>query len=115
MDFLNIILNILTSGLPCCLLAVGIFITYRLLDFAVRHNVERFIYASSVEIYGENVGDVEKFSEDFFSLHPTNVNAAINGNMIFLKFINLPPFVTRTKQIAIIKPLYAHKCNINNI
>ena len=31
---LNIILNILTSGLPCCLLAVGIFLTYRLLDFA---------------------------------------------------------------------------------
>ena len=30
----SIILNILTSGLPCCLLALGIFITYRLLDFA---------------------------------------------------------------------------------
>ena len=30
----NIILNILTSGFPCCLLAVGIFLTYRLLDFA---------------------------------------------------------------------------------
>jgi len=34
MDFVNIVLNILTSGLPCCLLAVGIFLTYRLLDFA---------------------------------------------------------------------------------
>ena len=30
----NILLNILTSGLPCCLLAIGIFLTYRLLDFA---------------------------------------------------------------------------------
>lgn len=30
----NVILNILTSGLPCCLLALGIFLTYRLLDFA---------------------------------------------------------------------------------
>ena len=30
----SVILNILTSGLPCCLLALGIFITYRLLDFA---------------------------------------------------------------------------------
>ncbi len=30
----SILLNILTSGLPCCLLALGIFITYRLLDFA---------------------------------------------------------------------------------
>lgn len=34
-DFmLDIIFNILTSGLPCCLLALGIFLTYRLLDFA---------------------------------------------------------------------------------
>lgn len=31
---INLIFNILTSGLPCCLLALGIFITYRLLDFA---------------------------------------------------------------------------------
>ena len=30
----NVIFNILTSGLPCCLLALGIFITFRLLDFA---------------------------------------------------------------------------------
>lgn len=34
MQIINIILNILTSGLPCCLLAIGIFLTYRLLDFA---------------------------------------------------------------------------------
>ena len=34
MDFLNIVFNILSSGLPCCLLALGIFLTFRLLDFA---------------------------------------------------------------------------------
>ena len=34
MDVLNIIFNILTSGLPCCLLAIGVFLTFRLLDFA---------------------------------------------------------------------------------
>ena len=33
-DILNIIFNILTSGLPCCLLAIGVFLTFRLLDFA---------------------------------------------------------------------------------
>ena len=32
--FVSIILLILSSGLPCCLLALGIFLTYRLLDFA---------------------------------------------------------------------------------
>lgn len=33
-DFLSVVLNIFTMGLPCCLLALGIFLTYRLLDFA---------------------------------------------------------------------------------
>ena len=36
-----------------------------MLDFAVEHNTERFIFASSNEIYGENRGDVELFSEDY--------------------------------------------------
>lgn len=31
---LQAILNILTSGLPLCLLAIGVFLTFRLLDFA---------------------------------------------------------------------------------
>lgn len=34
MDIVSIILNILTSGLPACLVALGIFISYRLLDMA---------------------------------------------------------------------------------
>ncbi len=34
MDFVDLLLNILSSGLPCCLLALGIFLTYRILDFA---------------------------------------------------------------------------------
>ena len=34
MDILNIIFNILTSALPCCLLAIGVFLTFRLLNFA---------------------------------------------------------------------------------
>lgn len=33
-EALNVIFNILTSGLPCCLLAIGIFLTFRVLDFA---------------------------------------------------------------------------------
>ena len=33
-NFVNFILNVLISGLPCCLLALGIFLTYRILDFA---------------------------------------------------------------------------------
>ena len=33
-SFIDIVLNIFSSGLPCCLLALGIFLTFRLLDFA---------------------------------------------------------------------------------
>ena len=36
-----------------------------LLDFAVEHKTKRFVYASSVEVYGENRGDTEKFREDY--------------------------------------------------
>jgi UDP-glucuronate decarboxylase len=36
-----------------------------MLDFCVEHHADRFAFASSNEIYGENRGDVEKFDEDY--------------------------------------------------
>lgn len=39
--------------------------TKNLLDYAVFHGAKRFCFLSSVEIYGENRGDVEKFSEEY--------------------------------------------------
>ena len=36
-----------------------------LLEFAVKHNASRFVFASSNEIYGENRGDAEKFDERY--------------------------------------------------
>ena len=36
-----------------------------MLDFCNKNAVERFLFASSNEIYGENRGDVELFSEDY--------------------------------------------------
>ena len=39
--------------------------TKNVLDLAVKKNVNRVINASSVEVYGENRGDVERFSEDY--------------------------------------------------
>lgn len=35
------------------------------LDFAASHNVKRTLFLSTVEIYGENRGDVEMFNEDY--------------------------------------------------
>jgi len=36
-----------------------------LLEFAVKHNTRRFVFASSNEIYGENRGDTELFNEEY--------------------------------------------------
>lgn len=36
-----------------------------MLEFSVAHNTERFLFASSNEVYGENRGDVELFTEDY--------------------------------------------------
>ena len=46
----NVIFNILTSGLPCCLLAIGIFITFRLLDFADLTAEGSFLIGGSLAI-----------------------------------------------------------------
>lgn len=48
MAFLNIVFNILTSALPCCLLAIGIFLTFRLLDFADMTAEGSFLLGASV-------------------------------------------------------------------
>lgn len=39
--------------------------TKNLLDYAVTHGTERFCFLSSVEIYGENRGEVDRFKEDY--------------------------------------------------
>ena len=36
-----------------------------LLDFARHHGTERFMFASSVEVYGRNRGDTNRFSEEY--------------------------------------------------
>lgn len=47
-----------------------------LLDFAVEHNTERFAFASSNEIYGENRGDVEFFDEKYCGYIDSNTMRA---------------------------------------
>lgn len=39
--------------------------TRNLLEYAVSHGAQQFCFVSSVEVYGENRGDVEKFSESY--------------------------------------------------
>ena len=39
--------------------------TINLLEYGIAHEMSRFVYASSVEVYGENQGDTERFDENY--------------------------------------------------
>ena len=50
---------------PIGTVTTNIIGTNNLLNYAAYHEVERFMFASSVEVYGENRGDTEKFNENY--------------------------------------------------
>ena len=50
---------------PIGSLATNVMGTARLLDYAADGHAERFVFCSSVEIYGQNRGDTEAFREDY--------------------------------------------------
>jgi len=50
---------------PINTIMLSVLGTKSILDYASIHNVKRTLFLSTVEIYGENRGDVETFSEDY--------------------------------------------------
>lgn len=50
--------------------------TYHLLAYAASHHCERFFFFSSVEIYGENRNDVDKFDEEYLGYINCNTTRA---------------------------------------
>ena len=50
---------------PIGTITSNIFATHSFLNYCANHHVKRFILSSSVEIYGENRGDVELFDEAY--------------------------------------------------
>ena len=50
---------------PVSTVVMNVNAAKELLDLAVAKKCKRFVYASSVEIYGQNRGDCEKFKEDY--------------------------------------------------
>lgn len=50
---------------PVGTIASNIIGTKNLLDYAVSHGARHFCFVSSVEVYGENRGDTEKFDEGY--------------------------------------------------
>lgn len=61
---------------PIGTITSNVYGTMNLLDLGVRHNIQKFILASSVEIYGENNGDKEYFTEDYCGyINPNTLRA----------------------------------------
>lgn len=50
---------------PVETITVNVMGLHELLEYARTYEVERFVFLSSVEVYGENRGDTEKFQEDY--------------------------------------------------
>ena len=50
---------------PIGTITTNILGTNNMLEFALAHQAVRCVFASSVEVYGENRGDVEKFDESY--------------------------------------------------
>lgn len=53
------------SNDPIGTITANVMGTYNLLELGSEKNVERFLFASSVEIYGENKRDIDKFDESY--------------------------------------------------
>ncbi len=50
---------------PVGTITTNIFGVKNMLDFSIRHQAKTFLFASSVEVYGENRGDTEFFDESY--------------------------------------------------
>lgn len=63
---------LLYSGKPIETILTNVVGTNNLLEFAVRHGCKRFIFLSSVEIYGENMSARKRFTEDGYGYIDSN-------------------------------------------
>ena len=61
---------------PIGTVTTNIIGTNNMLEFAVKHNASRFVFASSNEIYGENRGDTELFNEHYCGYIDSNTMRA---------------------------------------
>ncbi len=50
---------------PVETISANVIGTYMLLEYAKTYNIKRFLFCSSVEIYGQNRGDIEDFNEAY--------------------------------------------------
>lgn len=61
---------------PISTITTNVVGTNNLLDFADKYNIAKVIFLSSVEIYGQNKGDINKFSENYLGYINCNTQRA---------------------------------------
>lgn len=61
---------------PIGTITANVMGTYELLSYASEHQCERFLFLSSVEIYGENRKDIDKFDESYLGYIDCNTTRA---------------------------------------
>ena len=88
---LDIIINILTSGLPCVLLALGIFLTFRILDFADLTAEGSFLIGASVSAL-LIVNGVNPWIATFCSFLAGGACGAITG--VLNRYLKIPKLLS---------------------
>lgn len=61
---------------PIGTIMTNIIGTQNMLEFAIAHKVERFVFASTCEVYGENRGDIERIDERYLGYIDCNTMRA---------------------------------------
>lgn len=64
------------SGDPIGTITTNVIGNYNLLEYARKHNIKRYVFLSTVEIYGENTGNLEAFAEKDMGYIDCNITRA---------------------------------------
>lgn len=88
---LQILSTIFTQGLPVCIIAIGIFLTFRLLDFADMTAEGSFLISAAVTVVSINNG-INPFIATFFAFLSGLCCGAVTG--IINRFLKVPKLLS---------------------
>ena len=90
-QFLFIVETIFTQGLPVCIIAIGIFLTFRLLDFADMTAEGSFLIAAAITVVSINKG-LNPFLATLFAFLGGAACGAVTG--VLNRFLKVPKLLS---------------------
>ena len=90
-QFIFILETIFTQGLPVCIIAIGIFLTFRLLDFADMTAEGSFLIAAAVTVVSINKG-INPFLATFFAFLSGAACGIVTG--VLNRFLKVPKLLS---------------------